>query len=363
MCFRHRRSRAVGRGLVVLTLGLLFACGARTWASAEGEYLAGHVTVVGYFHLMDDLMYAHNGDDRGWGPEHDLARDNIYDHFESLGLDVSYHQFYYDGDSYYNVVATKPGSVYPDEVLILGAHFDSVNNPGADDNASGVCAVMHAAWILARAELQRTVTFIAFDREEQGLYGSYYYASDHSGDDIVGMVSLDMVAYNHNGNDHADIYGRSASDPIKSAVADAVEFYGGLTTSLHGEYDASDHAPFEWFGFQACLLIEDWGNPYYHSPQDSIDTLNYLDFVYAANMTRAAVGFAADQAGIVTLPCWSDLTGDQTVNVTDFTLFATAYGSNWTTPSYDPLADMNGDGYVNATDFTLFAAGYLQPCP
>jgi hypothetical protein len=94
-----------------------------------------------------------------------------------------------------------------------------------------------------------------------------------------------------------------------------------------------------------------------------MDTANYLDYVYAANMTRAIVGFLADEAGVITLPCWSDLDGDRVVDLTDFGHFAAAYGSDWTSPTYNPFADMDGDGIIDLTDFTLFAADYGQPCP
>ena len=43
-------------------------------------------------------------------------------------------------------------------------------------------------------------------------------------------------------------------------------------------------------GFQACLIIEDWGNPYYHLPQDSVDTPGYLDYAYAVRMTLSGPG-------------------------------------------------------------------------
>jgi Zn-dependent M28 family amino/carboxypeptidase len=118
------------------------------------------------------------------------------------------------------------------------------------------------------------------------------------------MVSLDMIAYN-NGSNGARIYGRDSSNPFKNSLADAVEDYGnGLTTSIFGALDASDHAPFEWQGFQAALLIE-YGvtsNPYYHKAADSVDTLNYIDYAFATNMVCSTVGFFADNAVLIPEP-------------------------------------------------------------
>ena len=105
MFYRYAQTTQRRTAMLVLALGLVAAWGTAGWASPEGQFVADHVSVGSYYHLMDDLMYTHDGDDRGWGPEHDLARGNIHDYFDSLGLDVSYHQFYYSSDPYYNVVA------------------------------------------------------------------------------------------------------------------------------------------------------------------------------------------------------------------------------------------------------------------
>jgi hypothetical protein len=61
--------------------------------------------------------------------------------------------------------------------------------------------------------------------------------------------------------------------------------------------------------------------------------------------------------------CPGDLDGDDVRDLTDFTLFAAAYGSVLGNPNYDPCADMDDDGVVDLTDFGLFAAGYGVPCP
>ncbi len=77
----------------------------------------------------------------GFGPEHDLARDNIAATFESFGLEVELHEFWYSGHQSFNVVATQMGTVYPDSQYVVGAHYDSAGTPGADDDASGVAGL------------------------------------------------------------------------------------------------------------------------------------------------------------------------------------------------------------------------------
>jgi hypothetical protein len=272
-------------------------------ASEGGQTAAARVSESSYRHFLDDTLYTHTGDNRGFGTEHDLAQANIFDLFVSFGLDVTLEPVLYQGNTYWNVVGTKAGTVTPDEEWIVGAHYDSVDNPGADDNASGVALVLEAARILSVYPSEDTIRFIAFDREEQGLHGSQAYAADHIDDNILGMISADMVAYN-TGAESVDIEGRSSSEPIKSELGAAVVEYGqGLSYAIHGAADYSDHAPFEWAGFRACLIIEDWGNPYYHTQMDTVDSPNYIDYAFATRVARSIVGFLVDHAGVEVGDC------------------------------------------------------------
>ena len=83
-----------------------------------------------------------------------------------------------------NIIAVKPGEVYPEREVVLGGHYDStvlpgrplIYAPGADDNASGVAAVLELARVFHPLTLDCTVKFIAFAAEEQGMDGSWHYA-------------------------------------------------------------------------------------------------------------------------------------------------------------------------------------------
>ena len=269
-------------------------------ASELGQAAAEQVSQDIYDEFLDLWLYTHVGDDRGYGPEHDLARDNIAFLFESYGLDVTLEPFSYSSSTYYNVVGTMLGTVYPDQVYIVGAHFDSVSNPGADDNGSGCGLVLEAARILTQYPSDYTIRFIAFDREEQGLIGSSAYVDAHSSDDILGMISADMVAYDPDTN-HARIYSSTSSQPLMFALGAAIDEYGdGLTWEDSGYIGASNHAPFDSAGFLAVLLIEGevWSNPFYHTPQDSYEQPGNLNFPYAVKMVRSVVGFLVDHAGV-----------------------------------------------------------------
>lgn len=352
----HARARVLVAGLMLVPLG-------RAVASPMGLTAAARVSEISYRYFLDDMLYTHYGDNRGFGAEHDLAQANIVMLFESFGLTVTLEPFIYSGGTYYNVVGTKPGVTVPNIEYIIGAHYDSVNNPGADDNASGVALVLEAARVLSTSESDYTIRFVAFDREEQGLYGSDAYVDAHIADNIWGMISADMVSYN-TGADSVDIYGRTASNPIKYALRDAVIDYSkGLTASLHGSMDASDHAPFEWAGFEACLIIEDWGNPYYHTQMDSVDTANYIDYDYATQVTRAVVGLLVDEAGVDVKPSDGDFDDDGDVDANDSDQFELCF----TGPGGGPVApacfrgDFDLDDDIDCDDWIEFKLAWTDP--
>ena len=287
----------------VLLLSTFIAISTAIGASVQD--VVNNVSEATYTNYLRDSLYTHTGDNRGFGTQHDLAQANIYNAFQSYGLTTTLDPFQYNSSTYYNVVAVQLGTARPNDIYIVGAHYDSVNNPGADDNASGTAGVMEAARVLSQYDFEATLIYIAFDREEQGLIGSNAYAQENSADNILGMISLDMIAYNGSGTQSAWIYGRAESDPLKNALAAAMQQYGnGLIASIGGGLDASDHAPFEWLGFDAALLIEYdvWSNPNYHQASDSVDTPNYINYIYATNMVRSTVGYLATAAVIIPEP-------------------------------------------------------------
>ncbi len=253
-----------------------------------------------YKHVIEDQLYTHLGDNRGFGPQHDLARENIASYFAGLGLSTVQEPFQYNSQTYYNVVATKIGAERPNDVYLVGAHYDSVNNPGADDNASGVAAVMELARVLSQYQFEATLCFVAFDREEQGLYGSNAYAAAHAADQIRGMISLDMIAYNPGGLNKVRLYDYVPGGEIKADLAAAFDAYGrGVTAVVESaSIGASDHRPFEQRGFDAALVIEHevWSNPYYHQASDSVDTFGYLDYEFASKVTGAIAGYLVTEA-------------------------------------------------------------------
>jgi len=274
-------------------------------AWADIATVVNQVSETAYRHYMEDELYTHTGDNRGInGAEHDPAQNNIYNHFAGLGLTTTREAFTYLANTYYNVIGVMPGTTRASEIYILGAHYDSVNNPGADDNASGVAGVMEAARVLSQYNFEATIVFAAFDREEQGLYGSTAYATAHQTDHILGMISLDMIAYNPGNANGAHLFGTTGSTDLMNSLGSALVQYGSVSYSIMGPSYNSDHWPFEARGFQAALLIEQSHstNPHYHRLTDSIDTLDYIDYAFATRMTKGAVGWVAGNATLVPEP-------------------------------------------------------------
>jgi len=233
----------------------------------------------------------------------------IYSAFSGLGLDdVRFEPFTFSGSySSRNVVAEKSGETYPDDIVIICAHYDSSSPsasrltlaPGADDNASGTAAVIEAARILALYPLDFTIRFIAFSAEEWGLYGSRAYAAAarQAGESIVGVINLDMIAYANAMPEDLQVIVNSASGWLADRFLVAAVNYGvlGATKTVDASFVYSDHAPFWDSGYPALLAIEDnpLNNPYYHQTTDTLDKIN-LDFFTSA--TRASLGLLAELA-------------------------------------------------------------------
>ena len=231
---------------------------------------------------------------------------NDYFHMNGVGAEI---QEYPTGGDAVTVVGELRGGAFPDDIVIVCAHFDSTSTmpetlaPGADDNASGVAAVMEAARILARYPTDYTVRFLAFSGEEQGLYGSsaYALAAERTDQRIVGVVNMDMIAYADAMPEDLEIFVNRASSWMGDRLFQDAAEYADLTVSTRVDPSMvySDHASFWDHGYPALLAIEDepLQNPYYHQTGDTLDTLN-LDFcAQAAKAALATVAVLAQPAG------------------------------------------------------------------
>lgn len=222
----------------------------------------------------------------------------VKEQFESYGLQARYQDYSSTGR---NILGWKTGTKYPDKKFIICAHYDDMPTnavaPGADDNASGVVAVLEAARILSPYPSEYTLVFAAWDEEEIGLVGSRAYAdsANYLNEQIIGVLNFDMIAWDSNGDYKMTIGTNSLSQELTNQYQDVMKMY---TPELNWNYtsiEASDHASFWYNGYPAILGIEEYPgdfNAYYHTQQDIFSNLNIAFF---NRMVQAAV------AGLATL--------------------------------------------------------------
>ncbi|MBD3264584.1 MAG: M28 family peptidase, partial [Candidatus Omnitrophica bacterium] len=98
------------------------------------------------------------------------AQEYIRKSFLSYGYKVLLDGYDIEGREFNNIAVTKKGEDRPDEIVILGAHYDSCSNPGADDNASGVAVLLELAKSFSGLNCRKTVKFIAFVNEEPPFF-------------------------------------------------------------------------------------------------------------------------------------------------------------------------------------------------
>jgi hypothetical protein len=238
------------------------------------------------------------------------ATQYAYDHFQRLGLAVSFHNYDLPNTgTRRNVIAEQTGQAQSETIFLISAHLDDTSGfdpmtvaPGADDNASGAAGVLAAADILSQFEFDCTLRYALFTGEEQGLYGSQAYADSlsSSNQDVQGVLNLDMIAYNSDEEPILDLHvrpGNPGDQAIAETFSGAVSGYGlDLVPQIQADgMGYSDHYSFWDTGFPATLAIEDGSdfNPNYHSIDDTLDTLDldyFTDFVKASVATLAHLG-------------------------------------------------------------------------
>lgn len=214
--------------------------------------------------------------------------------------------------TWYNIIVTFPGTVSPQEEILYTAHYDScvaltdVNPlelaPGANDNGTGVAALLEAIPTFAKTSFEKTVKVIFFSGEENFMQGSTAYVAAHGGDNIIGVINMDMF-----GNDPEDercfeihVGTMPESDPLGKAFEAAIRDYNiNLTYDYFNyvAYELGDHTPFWRGGIPAMTAMENFTEdstpggcgprPYpknWHAPTDFIVDVN---IPYAFDIARA----------------------------------------------------------------------------
>lgn len=224
-------------------------------------------------------------------------------------IDLDIRNTFHDGDTAsFNVVAEIPGTDKADELVMLGAHFDSWHGAtGATDNAAGSAVMMEAMRILKQSglRLRRTVRIGLWGGEEQGLIGSREYVTAHFAN-VADMVlkpgHAKFAGYFNLDNGTGAIrgvylQGNEAVGPIFSAWMKPFNNLG-MTTLTIRDTGGTDHQSFDAVGLPGFQFIQDpveYDSRTHHSSMDVYDRLQPADMMQNATIVAAFVYHAANR--------------------------------------------------------------------
>lgn len=208
-----------------------------------------------------------------------------------------------------NIIAEMKGGNAANEIIVLGAHYDSVYDcPAANDNGSGVAALLELARLLATHKTDRTIRFVAFTNEEQPFFGTkdwgakrYAKECKKRKEEVVAMISLETMGYFSN-EPGSQLFPHSAFTLFYPNAGNFIAFVSNLrsrglldkftasfkkSTAFPSESVAvpeqirgigfSDHAAFWQEGYRAIMVTDTafYRYPQYHTQEDTPDKVDY----------------------------------------------------------------------------------------
>ena len=255
------------------------------------------------------------------------AADLIEAEFAATGYEVRRQEYEVEDVSCCNLDVEIPGTARQKEIVIVGAHYDTVvGTPGANDNTSGVAATLALARRFARRKTGRTLRFVAFVNEESPYahteqMGSRVYARRcrERNENVVAMMSLETIGYYDDrpgsqkypppigslypseGNFIGFVGNLASGDLVRRVVGtfrESEQFpsEGAALPEAIARIGDSDHASFWHEGYPA-LMVTDTANfryPFYHMPEDTIDKVS---FDRLARVVRGLEKAVAELAG------------------------------------------------------------------
>lgn len=241
----------------------------------------------------------------------------LQERIASLGYQPELHNFTYNGKNLSNIAVTIPGRKYPDKIIIIGGHYDSIspdnnNAPGADDNASGIALILEAIRIFKDYDFDYTLKFLLFSAEEEGLIGSKEWVNKVAVPqslNIILMINLDMIggdiSYQNTkivcerDEDSSPAANNAASKDYTDTLASFFPVYSSVSAVISNAY-ASDYIPFENAGFVITGLFEQNISNHYHSTSD---LLKYIDLNYYYQVAKGAIAAISHFGRIVKEYC------------------------------------------------------------
>jgi len=224
-----------------------------------------------------------------------LVQNYLFNELNKTGLDVKLKKWVLNEKSGNNIEATLKGSKDPESIVIVCAHYDSVEiSPGADDDGSGVSSVLTIAEIISKYAFNNTIKMVLFSGEEQGLFGSRVYAKEcfENKDNILAVINLDGVGYASDYENGRVIRGLINDDDkwllnIANTVTDEYSETIDLSIYRYPKVINGDHKAFVDYGYDGIYFLENELNPYYHTSRDKSIHMN---FTYLKKVCRLALG-------------------------------------------------------------------------
>ncbi len=240
-----------------------------------------------------------------------IVQNCLIDWFEQLGFETYIHHHtghigYGDTLDAGNVIAIQRGTEFPDEYIIIAAHYDHPDGPGADDNASGTAGVFECARILRQYQFKRSILYIPFNGEERWMVGSYPFVEKCAREDmnIIGVFDMDMIGF-WPGEEYGPVTMYSGYSYISERLFDYYQNVANLyipemPTYRFTDKDAygGDHMCFNIHQYPALYIgdIEYQAqNPHYHHLSDTIGA-GVNCFALAQGFVKAVVAAAAELA-------------------------------------------------------------------
>jgi Peptidase family M28 len=236
------------------------------------------------------------------------AADFLERSLSQMGYDVKRQKYEVQRKAYYNLEVEKRGTKKPDEIIIIGGHYDSVMDcPGANDNGTGAAATLELARMFASQPTDRTLRFVEFTNEEPPFFwekemGSLVYAtrSRQQNEKIVAMLSLETMGYfseektsqNYpyplgfffpdRGNFITFVGNLDSGDLVRSAIASfrrhaKFPSEGGAFPSQLPGVGWSDHWSFWQRGYKALMVTDTapFRYKHYHTAEDTPDKVEF----------------------------------------------------------------------------------------
>ena len=212
------------------------------------------------------------------------AAEYIYNEFKKLNLDAYIDQWKYLRYKCQNVVATINGTNQSsDAVFLLCAHFDTTSNsPGANDDGSGIAALLTIANICSKYSFNFTICFLAVSGEEVGLYGSHNYAQKmyEKNENIVAVFNMDTIGNTTIDGENVVYLLRPQRAVWLSLFIEKIsqtflEYIGLCVLTVDNR--ENDHNSFINYGYDAIQFVQlARGNYPLHTPDDTIEKINYI---------------------------------------------------------------------------------------